>query len=156
MVGSDCLRSFIVGYGSSPSRHGPACMPRSDASSPRFRRNPFVRDEVLDHGRASAPRVTAPHMLPSAMFTASASAGLYLSRLNSSPCTIAVYASQRLLPSAPQHSLPSARYGLLGPDFHRLDRASILAHEQNTAFRSRTSFILAREHERQPYGIHRN
>jgi hypothetical protein len=25
---------------------------------------------------------------------------------------------------ATQHSLPSGRYSLLGPDFHRLDRAS--------------------------------
>ena len=30
---------------------------------------------------------------------------------------------------APQHSLPSGRYSLLGPDFHRLDRTSLwLAH----------------------------
>ncbi len=29
--------------------------------------------------------------------------------------------------STPQHSLPSARFGLLGPDFHRLERASFLA-----------------------------
>jgi hypothetical protein len=30
---------------------------------------------------------------------------------------------------AAQHSLPSGRYSLLGPDFHRLDRTSLrLAH----------------------------
>jgi len=30
---------------------------------------------------------------------------------------------------ATQHSLPSGRYPLLGPDFHRLDRTSLrLAH----------------------------
>jgi hypothetical protein len=30
---------------------------------------------------------------------------------------------------ATQHSLPSGRYSLLGPDFHRLDRTSfVLAH----------------------------
>jgi hypothetical protein len=30
---------------------------------------------------------------------------------------------------ATQHSLPSGRYSLLGPDFHRLDRTSLrLAH----------------------------
>jgi len=40
-----------------------------------------------------------------------------------------VYASQPLLPVATQHSLPSGRYPLLGPDFHRLDRTSLrLAH----------------------------
>jgi len=35
-----------------------------------------------------------------------------------------VYASQPLSPLATQHSLPSGRYSLLGPDFHRLDRTS--------------------------------
>jgi len=40
-----------------------------------------------------------------------------------------VYASRPLSPVAAQHSLPSGRYSLLGPDFHRLDRTSLrLAH----------------------------
>ena len=40
-----------------------------------------------------------------------------------------MYASQPLSPVATQHSLPSGRYSLLGPDFHRLDRTSfVLAH----------------------------
>src|SRR6516164_4337079 len=47
-----------------------------------------------------------------------------LSWLNPTPHAIAMYASQPLLPVATQHSLPSGRYSLLGPDFHRLDRAS--------------------------------
>jgi hypothetical protein len=47
-----------------------------------------------------------------------------LSWLNPTPHAIAVYASQPLSPVATQHSLPSGRYSLLGPDFHRLDRAS--------------------------------
>src|SRR4029453_10269954 len=47
-----------------------------------------------------------------------------LSWLNPTPHVIAVYASQPLLPVATQHSLPSGRYSLLGPDFPRLDRAS--------------------------------
>src|ERR1043165_9072512 len=52
-----------------------------------------------------------------------------LSRLNLTPHAIAVYASQPLSPGATQHSLPSGRYSLLGPDFHRLDRTSLrLAH----------------------------
>src|SRR5213083_788019 len=52
-----------------------------------------------------------------------------LSWLNPTPHTIAVYASQPLSPAATQHSLPSGRYPLLGPDFHRLDRTSLrLAH----------------------------
>src|SRR3954470_4003231 len=47
-----------------------------------------------------------------------------LSWLNPTPHAIAVYASQPLSPGATQHSLPSGRYSLLGPDFHRLDRTS--------------------------------
>jgi len=35
-----------------------------------------------------------------------------------------VYASHPPLPATTQHSLPGARYGLPGPVFHRLDRAS--------------------------------
>src|SRR5882724_4482548 len=50
-------------------------------------------------------------------------------RLSSDPCAIALYASRPLSPGATQHSLPSGRYSLLGPAFHRLDRTSLrLAH----------------------------
>src|SRR5262249_46059287 len=52
-----------------------------------------------------------------------------LSGLNPTPHAIAVYASRPLSPVAAQHSLPSGRHSLLGPDFHRLDRTSLrLAH----------------------------
>src|SRR6266487_3154764 len=52
-----------------------------------------------------------------------------LSWLNPTPHAIAVYASSSPSPVATQHSLPSGRYPLLGPDFHRLDRTSLrLAH----------------------------
>src|SRR5207253_2806451 len=52
-----------------------------------------------------------------------------LSWLNPTPHAIAVYASRSLSPVATRHSLPSGRYPLLGPDFHRLDRTSLrLAH----------------------------
>src|SRR6516165_11141080 len=52
-----------------------------------------------------------------------------LSRLNPTPHAIAVYASSPLSPVATKHSLPSGRYSLLGPDFHRLHRTSLrLAH----------------------------
>src|SRR4029453_12777936 len=47
-----------------------------------------------------------------------------LSWLNPTPHAIAVYASQPLSPVTTQHSLPSGRYSLLGPDLHRQDRAS--------------------------------
>src|ERR1700752_3723262 len=48
-----------------------------------------------------------------------------LSWLNPTPHAIAVYASRPLSPVTMQHSLPSGRYALLGPDFHRLDRTSL-------------------------------
>jgi hypothetical protein len=44
--------------------------------------------------------------------------------LNPTRHAIAVYASQPLSPEVTQHSLPSGRYSLLGPDLHRLDRTS--------------------------------
>src|SRR5262249_9447419 len=48
-----------------------------------------------------------------------------LSWLNPTPHAIAVYASQPLSPVVTQHSLPSGRYSLLGPDLHRQDRTSL-------------------------------
>src|SRR4051794_18396992 len=93
--GSDFSCPCIVGYGSSPSRRGPdnPRAPRSDTRSLRFQPVPFVRDGVFDHDGASAPCITAPHMLPSTVETVSASVMLIFSRLNISPHTIAVYAS---------------------------------------------------------------
>src|SRR5262245_53416375 len=53
----------------------------------------------------------------------------HLSWLDPTPHAIAVYALRPLSPGATQHSLPSGRYSLLGPDLHRLDRTSfVLAH----------------------------
>src|SRR5215813_11649241 len=62
-----------------------------------------------------------------------------LSWLNPTPHAIAVYASQPLSPVATQHSLPSGRYSLLGPDFHRLDRTSFAwrTHSITLSARSR-------------------
>src|SRR3981189_3290950 len=97
---------------------------RSNVRPPRFRRVPFVRDVFFDHGRASVPRIAGPHMLPSTLLTGSASAVLWLSRLNGTPHTIAVYASHPPSPATTQHSLPGARYGLPGPVSHRQDHAS--------------------------------
>jgi hypothetical protein len=125
MAGSDFSSSFIIGYGSSPSRCGPKRPEpfRPTMRPPRFRRVPFARDAVFDPGRASTPRITGPHILPSTEATVSASAMSGISRLNVAPHAIAVYASRPPSPTSTQHSLPSASYGLLGPDFHRLDRA---------------------------------
>src|SRR5262249_33910830 len=63
-------------------------------------------------------------MLPSAVATASAPATSRISWLNPTPQMITVYASPWSSPSPTQHSLPSGRYPLAGPDFHRLDPAS--------------------------------
>src|SRR5689334_13615260 len=133
MTGPDVPRSCIIGDGSSPFRCGPwgQCAQRSNAGPPRFRRDPLLRDGVFDHGRASAPRIAAPHMLPSTLLTASASASLCLSRLNSPPHSIVVYASHPPSPATTQHSLAGARYGLPEPDFHRLDRASFAWRTSN-------------------------
>src|SRR5207302_10724395 len=64
-----------------------------------------------------------------------------LSWLNPTPHAIAVYASQPLSPVATQHSLPSRRYSLLGPDFHRLDRTSFAwrTHSITSSARASTS-----------------
>jgi hypothetical protein len=121
---SDLSGACIIGYGSSPSRCGPGGASPS-RRSPRFRRrNPFLRDVVFDPGRATVPRIMVPHVLPSTLLTASASANFELSWLNRIPRRIAVYASRPPSPTTPQHSLPGARYGLPGPVLHRQDRAS--------------------------------
>src|SRR5881392_3277863 len=113
MAGSDFSCPCIIGYGSSPSRCGPPYSAhrtrrrRPDTRSPRFRYDPFARDVALDPGRASAPRMAVPHMLPSSELKPSAPAISDLSWLNPTPQAIAVYASQPPSPVATQHSLPS-------------------------------------------------
>src|SRR3954466_3953424 len=64
-----------------------------------------------------------------------------LSWLNPTPHAIAVYASQPLSPVATQHSLPSGRYSILGPDFHRLDRTSFAwrTHSITSSARARSA-----------------
>ena len=95
------------GPASAPRLSEPARDRRGDCGrSPRFRRVPFERNGVFDHGRAVAPRMTVRNMLPSTFSTVSAPAGLYLSRLNNPLHSIAVYASPWSSPSTPQHSLP--------------------------------------------------
>ena len=77
MAGSDFSRPCIIGYGSSPSRCGPGRpppgqtrdLPGSDAFLLR------VMWSSTPAG-ATAPRITVPHMLPSAHATASASVRL--------------------------------------------------------------------------------
>src|SRR5271165_5468426 len=139
--GSDFSCPCIIGYGSSPSRRGPdnPRAARSDTRSPRFRPAPFVRDGVLDHDGVSTPCMAAPHILPSALGTASASVTSELSRLNVPPHTIAVYASW--LPSPAGHAtlatgrvLALTRAGLspAGPDQLILTHPQAAGHAQHT------------------------
>src|SRR6185503_15107248 len=64
-----------------------------------------------------------------------------LSWLNPTPHAIAVYASQPLSPVVTQHSLPSGRYSLLGPDFHRQDRTSFAWRTHSITSSAPTSSI---------------
>jgi hypothetical protein len=73
--------------------------------SPRFRRVPFIRNGVSDHGRAVAPGMTVRNMLPSTLSTVSASAELSFSRLNIPLHMIAVYASRPPSSATTQHLL---------------------------------------------------
>ncbi len=79
----------------------PATSPEAPTGLPRFRHVPFVREMASDPGRAAAPRITAPFMLPSPQRTGSASATSVISWLNPIPHTIAVYASAPPLPVGP-------------------------------------------------------
>jgi hypothetical protein len=120
-IGTSRAGKFLL---RSPMRTGMAPATRPDARSPRFRRSPFARDAVFDPGAATASRMATPHMLPSLHPTSSARAVFPISRRNVAPHTIAVYASPAASSPPTQHSLPSGRYPLPGPDFHRLDTAS--------------------------------
>ncbi len=81
---------------------------------------------VCDHGGATAPRISALHLLPSSSGTISAPTLSKLSRLNTHPmqllCTLRGRRHRRNLA---QHSLPGGRYPLPGQDFHLLDSASL-------------------------------
>ena len=67
--------AFLTGYAHSSFPAWPGDFAAADGKrSPRFRRVPFLRDVASDPGRATGPRIAAPHMLPSAPLTASAPA----------------------------------------------------------------------------------
>jgi hypothetical protein len=101
MASSDFPRPCIIGYGSSPSRCGPpAFNRRPDVGSPKFQRDPSIRDVALDPGRVAMPRIAAPLMLRSTFGTGLRLCGMPISWLNPTPHTAAVYASWPALPSA--------------------------------------------------------
>src|SRR5208337_269645 len=114
-----------------------------------------ARDGVFDPGGASASRITTPHMSPSTLLTVSAPAIFLLSRLNSPPHAIVVYASHPPSPTTTQHSLPGVRYDLPGPDFHRLDDASFLAHRESKEFQGNPTLKTRRFAEARSRGAER-
>jgi hypothetical protein len=101
------------------------CWP--DVGFPRFRRDPFVRGGAFDLGRAAshdgAAHVAFGYTKRLGPYDITAFAARY-----PTPRMIAAYASPWRSPSTAQHSLPGWRYPLPGPDSHRLDLASFLAH----------------------------
>ena len=128
---------------------------RSDVRPPRFRCDPFERDVALDPGRATAPRMLVPHMLSSTFVTGSTPADLFISWLNPTPHTIAVYASRPPSPATTQHSLAGGRYPLPAPDFHRQDRTSFPGALQNELIREITMKSMTPPRCIGPLGAHR-
>ena len=91
---------------------------------PRFRRNPFARDVLLDPGGTAMPRITALHMLRSTIRTVSAPANSSFRGSITHPtqplCTLRVRRYRRLT----QHSLPGGLLGLTWAGLAPADRAS--------------------------------
>ena len=78
----------------------------------------------LDPGRVAAPRVTAPLILRSTITTASAPAMRQFRGSIDTPCNCCVRFVAVVTAGSRNTHYRVARYGLLGPVFHRLDRAS--------------------------------
>ena len=95
-----------------------------DAGYPRFRRDPFARDVLLDPGGTTMPRITALHMLRSTITTVSAPANSSFRGSIPHPtqplCTLRVRRYRRLT----QHSLPGGLLGLTWAGLAPADRAS--------------------------------
>src|SRR5258706_14143240 len=68
-----------------PMRTGMADAIRPAMRSPRFRRVPFVRDGVFDHGGAAAPRITVLLILPSTFCNSLGLNDDYFARLHTHP-----------------------------------------------------------------------
>src|SRR5947208_10931371 len=130
MAESDFSRLCIIGYGSSPSRCGPAAIAeRSIARSPGSRARSVCTCQVLRPRRVVRTlRWRVRNVLPSALETASAP-GSKLSRLNGWP-----------MPSPTDASSPSSRnanarlgadvdrYSFIVVDLHHLLLAGLPAH----------------------------
>ena len=131
------------------SRPGIAQATAGQTRSPRFQRDPSIRDVALDPGRATVPRITAPHMLPSAVAKASAPANSkdfvaqshtpydYCVRFvvvvafhNATLVTGRALPLSRtgLSPAGPRQLRLAHRYAFTVTDSHRLPSAGLSAH----------------------------
>src|SRR5262249_12883489 len=108
MAESDFSCPCIIGFGSSPSRCGPAGPAACGRTCALSGSGAFLfgRDVAFDPGGATASRVAIPHILPSTVPSVSASATFFLSWLNPPPHPITVYASHSPSPTTAQHSHP--------------------------------------------------
>ena len=116
MAESDFSRPCIIGYGSSPSRCGPAASAeRSIARSPGSRARSVCTCQCLRPRRAVwTLAMSRPSVLPSVTGTTSAPGKRVLSRLNGWPVRSPVNAS--LMPSrAAAHDSGSMWIGRVGP-----------------------------------------
>jgi hypothetical protein len=126
MASSDVPRPCIIGFGSSPSRCGPApdSCGWSDAGPPKFQRDLFTRDVLLDPGRAAMPRLAALLILHSTFDNDLCPYDAPLRGSIAHPtqplCTLRVRRRRRLT----QHSLPGGLLGLTRAGLAPADRAS--------------------------------
>ena len=93
-----------------------------------FRRAPFVRDGVFDDGRATAPCSNCAADAAFGSVNGLGLCGFALSRLNSRPHTIAVYASSRTSLSATEYSRRRRSYLYLDGTFIRWIRSAFMTH----------------------------
>src|SRR5262245_13081877 len=126
MAESDFPCPCIIGYGSSPSRCGPAALGPSGQT-----RDLPVSDAVLLHVMCSStpagrlvPRITALLVLRSTITTASAPAMRQFRGSIGTPCNCCVRFVAVVTAGSRNTHYRATRYGLLGPVFHRLDCAS--------------------------------
>ena len=133
MAGSDFSRSYIIGYGSSPSRHGPVqhtCWRWPTMRSPGSRAKSFRTCQCLRPRRAGwALALSRPSVLPSVSGTTSAPRMRVLSRLNGWPVRSPVNASPMPSRAAAHDSgVDAVRYSFIVMDLHHLLLAGLPAH----------------------------
>src|ERR1035438_4809186 len=146
MAGSDFSRSCIIGYGSSPSRHGPvqhACWRWPTMRSPGSRAWSMRACQVLRPRRvAQALALALLDILPSATQTASAPRTSFLSRLNGWPARSPADASPTSSRMPARLRADAVRYSFIVVDLHHLLLAGLPAHlcENSTRYKRTLNF----------------